>query len=326
MKQISIALAIAGLVLGVGLVAWFGAGSVAHAVLSVGLGGFVGYTAYQLVLVTALGICWLVLVPDVPSEAAGRLVPVYVLGRMVRDAAGQFLPFSQLGGMVMGARTVTLFGVEWPSAIATTLADVTTEFIAQMIFALLGLLVLLSRQPGSDLILPLALALAVALAGTVGFVVAQKGAAPLFRKLTDRIAAPWLHALAGHMDRVQDWFDVIYRRRLVLALATAMHVGTWFGTAGASWLAFHLLGAPIDFRAALAIEALLHVGLTVTFVVPGAAGVQELFYTSLGALFGVPPEIALGVSLLRRARDLAIAVPVLLGWQVLEARRLRVRG
>jgi putative membrane protein len=320
-KQLSIALAIAGLVLGVGLVAWTGAGSVAHAVLSVGLSGFALYVGYQLVLVTGLGLCWLVLVPD----AVTAQLPPYVFGRMVRDAAGQFLPFSQVGGIVLGARTVTLFGVAWPMAIASTLADVTVEFIGQMVFAFLGLLVLLSRAPHSELILPLALGIGAALVLTGVFVMAQQGAASLVRRLSDRFGAHWIQGLAGRVDQVQDGFDVIYRRPLVLALGAAMHLLTWFGTAGASWLAFHLMGARIDYPAALAIEALLHAGLTLTFIVPGAAGVQELFYTSLGALFGVPPEVSLAVSLLRRARDLAIAVPVLLGWQFLEARRLRVR-
>ncbi len=321
MKQISIALAIAGLVLGVGLVAWFGAGNVAQAVLSVGVTGFSLYVLYQLVLVVLLGWCWLILVPD----GLIRQLPHYVLGRMVRDAAGQFLPFSQVGGIVLGARIVTLFGVPWAVAITSTLADVTVEFIAQMTFAFLGLLVLLSRAPHSELILPLAIGIGVALVGTGGFVVAQQGAAPLVRRFSARFGGAWIQGLAGQMDRVQGSFDEIYRRRLVLALGTAMHLLTWFGTAGASWLAFHLLGADIDYPAALAIEALLHAGLTVTFIVPGAAGVQELLYTSLGALFGVPPEVSLAVSLLRRARDLTIAVPVLLAWQVLEARRVRVK-
>ena len=42
----------------------------------------------------------------------------------------------------------------------------------------------------------------------------------------------------------------------------------------------------------------------------------------LGAIFGVPPELSLGVSLIRRARDLAV-VPILLFWQFLEMRHLR---
>ena len=319
MKQISVALAIVGLLLATGLIGWIGVSGVLRSVLSVGWTGFIGYTAYQLALVSLLGLCWQILVPGVRASA----LPVFVWGRMIRDAAGQFLPFSQVGGVVLSSRAVTLFGVGWSTAMASTLADISTEFLAQLAFAVLGLLVLLSRQPHSELIWPLAAGLAVALAGLTGFVVAQQGAAPLFDRLTARVATPWIEKLAGQVGRLQTEFNLIYRRPVLLALVTAMHLLTWFGTAGASWIAFHLLGAPIDFRAAMAIEALLHAGLTVTFIVPGAAGVQELIYTSLGAVFGVPPEIALAVSLLRRARDLTLGIPVLLGWQLLEARRLR---
>jgi hypothetical protein len=41
----------------------------------------------------------------------------------------------------------------------------------------------------------------------------------------------------------------------------------------------------------------------------------------LGAVFGVTPEAALALSLLRRARDLAIGIPALLAWQTVEAMR-----
>ena len=40
----------------------------------------------------------------------------------------------------------------------------------------------------------------------------------------------------------------------------------------------------------------------------------------LGALFGLPPESALALSLVKRARELAIGIPALITWQALEAR------
>jgi hypothetical protein len=43
----------------------------------------------------------------------------------------------------------------------------------------------------------------------------------------------------------------------------------------------------------------------------------------LAAVFGVPPEAALSVSLLRRARDMALGIPILLAWQATELRGLR---
>jgi hypothetical protein len=62
--------------------------------------------------------------------------------------------------------------------------------------------------------------------------------------------------------------------------------------------------------------------MALAFFVPGRVGIQEAAYTVLAGIFGVPPEIAISLSLLRRARDFVIAVPVLLAWQGVEAKRL----
>ena len=80
---------------------------------------------------------------------------------------------------------------------------------------------------------------------------------------------------------------------------------------------------PLSFTTAIAIEAMLHAIMAMAFFVPGRVGIQEAAYTLLGTIFGIPPEIALSLSLLRRARDFVIAVPVLLVWQGIEVRRLR---
>jgi len=58
-----------------------------------------------------------------------------------------------------------------------------------------------------------------------------------------------------------------------------------------------------------------------TVFIPAAIGVQEAGYAMLAPVFGLPAEIGLAVSLLRRARDLVVAVPVLLVWQLIESRR-----
>jgi hypothetical protein len=52
--------------------------------------------------------------------------------------------------------------------------------------------------------------------------------------------------------------------------------------------------------------------------------VQEAGYAGLGIVFGIPPELSLGVSLVRRGRDLVVGVPILLVWQLLEMRQLRI--
>ena len=97
----------------------------------------------------------------------------------------------------------------------------------------------------------------------------------------------------------------------------------WAGSApGSPALSlFGLLGAHIDYIGALGIEALLHAALASAILVPGYAGVQEAAYTGVGALFGQPAEMSLAVSLLRRARDVALGVPILVVWQALEISR-----
>ena len=52
-----------------------------------------------------------------------------------------------------------------------------------------------------------------------------------------------------------------------------------------------------------------------------ALGVQEGAYVLLAPLFGVGTDTALAMSVLKRARDVAIGVPVLLLWQAAEGRR-----
>jgi hypothetical protein len=42
----------------------------------------------------------------------------------------------------------------------------------------------------------------------------------------------------------------------------------------------------------------------------------------LCAIFGIPPEQAIALSLVKRAADLVLGVPGLIGWQMLEWRRL----
>ncbi len=70
------------------------------------------------------------------------------------------------------------------------------------------------------------------------------------------------------------------------------------------------------------IEGLLYAIRSVAFAVPNAVGVQEGAYIMLGASFGLTPEMALALSLLKRARDLALGLPVLAAYQLLESGRL----
>jgi hypothetical protein len=87
-------------------------------------------------------------------------------------------------------------------------------------------------------------------------------------------------------------------------------------------MALRLAGRTLDFAAVLVIESLLYAIRTVAFAIPNAVGIQEGAYILLGGAFGLTPEMAIALSLLKRARDLAIGLPALGAWQAVEGGRL----
>lgn len=319
MRKLSVALAILGLLLGTLLIGWYGFDRVIGGVLSAGWGGFALIVTWQLLLFVVLGAAWDAIVP----ARDARRPWVFLWGRMVRDASTNCLPFSQVGGFIFGARAVTLHGVSWSLATASTVVDVTAEFLAQLAFTAIGLAILLARAPKSTLAVPLEVGLGLAVLAGFAFIWLQRGAAPLFARLGRRIAGRWFDNAQDRMQVLQTELGLIYGHTLRLALGFTLHLIGWLGTGVAGWIAYRLLGAPIDLDAALAVEALLSALAAMAFLVPVNAGVQEAGYAGLGAIFGVPAELSLGVSLIRRARDLVVGVPILLIWQAVEMRRLR---
>jgi glycosyltransferase 2 family protein len=320
LKSLSVAFALVGLLLGTLLIGWFGADRVAATLLRVGWGGFALVCAWQMVLFVILGQAWAAIVPE------RRLgVRCFIWARMVRDAAGNCLPFSRIGGFALGGRAIMQAGLGWAAAAASIVADTTNEFLAQTLFIAIGLIILLSDVPNSPMAGPLAIGLALALlAGVIMLWLLRRSAgSALFDRLLNRVSVRLFRNETDGLAALRVELSRITRVSSRLARAMCLHLLGWFATGVAGWIGFRLVGAPIGLLPALAIEGLLHGALTASFFVPGNIGVQEAAYVGLAAAFGVPPEAALSVSLLRRARDMALGIPILLAWQATELRGLR---
>jgi putative membrane protein len=317
LKRWTILLAVLGLLATTLLVGWYGFHAVGRAMLSVGAGGFAIFCVWQLTTMALLGVGWRAVAPP---PGGNRLWP-FVWGRMVRDSASACLPFSTVGGFVLGVRAATLHGIDWSTAALSMVVDLMAEFLAEIAFAVAGLCVLLTHGEGQALTAPLAAAFALMLLLGGAALVMRKRAAPIFVRMGRRIFGDVFGAPGNpttdreHAERFGD------ARRM--ALSTAIHFAGWFCKGIGNWIAFRLLGSGLSLLDALAIEGLLHALLIPAFIVPGYVGVQEAGYAGIGMLFGVPPEISLAVSLLRRARDLALGTPILLFWQFAEVKRLR---
>ena len=321
MKRLSYILALLGVLIALLLVLYYGFDNVLAAVGRIGWPEFGVIVGWQIALFAILGVAWNLIIPS----RAMRRPWVFIWGRMVRDASANCLPFSQLGGFVFGARAVTLHGVDWPTATASTVVDVTAEFLAQIAFTCIGLGILLARAPRSALAVPVEVGIGLAVLACFGFVWVQKGAAPVFARIGRRIAGNWFPDAGERFELLQAQLGLIYGDTGRLALGFMVHLIGWIGTGAAGWIGYRALGVAINFDDAVAIEALLSAAGAVAFLVPVNAGVQEAGYAGLGAIFGVAPELSLGVSLVRRARDIVVGVPILLLWQTIEMRRLRRR-
>ena len=147
----------------------------------------------------------------------------------------------------------------------------------------------------------------------------------------DRIARilghGWAERGAAGAAALHAALAAIYRLRGGLWVNFALHLACWIASAVEAWLVLRLAGEPLSFGAVLVLESMLYAVRTSAFAVPNAVGVQEGAYILLGATFGLSPEMALALSLLKRARDIAIGLPTLGIWQALEGGRLwRRRG
>jgi putative membrane protein len=311
-----------GLALALYLVLFVGLGAVFSAAVAVGWGGFAILCLYALGLFPLLGAAWYVLLPD-GSFARLR---VFVSARMIRDSATEVLPFSQLGGIVLGARAAILLGVSRPRAFASMIVDVTTEMLAQIAYIALGLAILSARAPrySFGMSVPTILGYGFALAVFAGglFLALQRFGHRFIGKLAARILPG---AVAATVE-VGDALDAIYRSAARVGLSAALHFGGWVASAVGAWIAFRLIGVRVDLAAVMAIESLVCAARSAALIIPNALGVQEAAYAVLAPVFGIGAEFGLAVSLLKRARDIAIGVPILLIWQAVEGRRALARG
>ena len=316
MRAVTLSLAICGLILGTALIGYFGFGGVAHALLAIGWGGFLAIVAYHLVVIFLLGLCWYLLAP--------RSAPLiaFAFGRLVRDSGSELLPLSQVGGFVMGARAAILLDLPSAIAIASTIVDVTMEMLAQLAYTALGLGILAAQKPNTPLIAWAALGIVLALLVAIVFILVQRHGFTMLGSMIRRVPHRWAKGIASRLAPIQHAIREIYHRAGALWSVSFLHFAMWVASGVETWIALRFMGVNLSVSSVIVIESLIYAVRSIAFAVPSGLGVQEGTYVLLGMLFGFSPDVALGLSLLKRARDLVIGVPALLAWQVLESRRL----
>jgi len=307
---------LAGLIAAIWLIWAIGFQAVIVSVERAGIGGLALLCLFSLLVFALLAAAWFYLLPP----AQRRSLPPFFLGRMVRDSIAEISPFSPVGGMVAAARLMILDGMDAGYAAASVAADATTEAMAQVAFLTFGVALALAHfrpQPNAGpLIGAMEAALVLAIPGIAMLIALQKKGADLAGRIAGRFF-PQSREGSSFRIAIHDLYDAPGR----LAASAALHLAAWIGAGIRIFIAFRLVGAPISLADAIALEALLCTLRSVAAFVPAGVGVQEAGYAMLAPLFGIPAEMGLAVSLLKRAWEIVIGVPSLIYWQSVESRK-----
>ena len=318
MKRWAVLAAVLGLLAATAVVGWIGFGQVFAALARIGAPGFGVLIAYSALPYALLGTAWFSL--EKPWRA--RRWRLFLWARMVRDASAELLPFSHVGGLVIGARAAILNGIGPAWASATTVVDVTAELVAQIGFTALGLALLLTRLDSATARTGLSWAGLVGMGVTTGaaiaFIAFQRRGMDLVTGLAER----FLPAAAAGAAETAEAIAELYRRPARFLLASTVHLIAWIASSSGRLACSRIAGVMIGPLAVLGLEALVMAVRSAAFVAPLGIGVQEAGYAVLGPMFGLPPDVALALSLIKRAREFAVGLPVLAVWQVMEGRRL----
>ncbi|HKB96053.1 MAG TPA: lysylphosphatidylglycerol synthase domain-containing protein [Rhizomicrobium sp.] len=314
--KLGVAIALlAGVIAAVYLVWSIGFDAVAASVARAGFGGLALLCLYALLVFVSLAFSWFFLLPQRHRPPPRELY----LARLVRDSIAEISPFSPVGGMVAAARLMILKGMNPAYAAASVAADATTEAMAQVVFLAFGLglgFTQFRHLNGSGPLTEAMLAvLLLAVPGIALLIFLQKKGASFAEKIAARFFSQ-AQGVSFHAAILE-----LYDSRGRLAASAALHLIAWIGAGGGTYISFRLVGGHIDLLNAIALEALLCTLRSIAAPVPAAIGVQEWGYAMLAPLFGLPAEMGVAVSLLKRAREIVLGVPALLYWQGREAVR-----
>jgi putative membrane protein len=297
---------------------WSGMEAVALAVASVGW-GIALVVVVRGVTVSVAGVGWWLLFPPKARPQLG----ICVILRFIREAANVLLPMAQVGGDLIGAGLLTIYAVPGALAAASVIVDILVQAATQLLFAIIGLIVLVALGVDATLARIAAVGVGLAAIMLVGFYWAQRrGGHRFLQSAIGRLTGDRKWRMLGTIDAVYQHLTAIYAARSGLAASIVVHLVGWVVGVAEVLIVFACMGNPVSVAEALVIESLLHAVRGAAFAIPGALGAQEGGLVLLCAIFGIPPEQAIALSLVKRAADLVLGVPGLVGWQRLEWGRL----
>jgi putative membrane protein len=281
----------------------------------------IGVIAYHFVVPLFLdAIGWWVLFPRSDRLPLGKLIWM----RWIGESVSTLVPSAAVGGDVVRARLAAINGAPLPIAAGTVLVDLTLGVFMQAVFTVLGLVLLVQVTGQKNFIRPTLIGTVIGVVGVAGFYFVQR--LGMFRFLASIIARlanspEWQSLVHGGATLDQTVRALYARRKAVLACCVWTIVSLLAGS-GEIWIALHALDLRATLANAIILQSMVLAIRSAAFAVPSGLGVQEGGYYFVGQLLGIPDYLAITLALIARVRELAIGIPGLICWQVIEGRRL----
>jgi uncharacterized protein (TIRG00374 family) len=230
--------------------------------------------------------------------------------RWAGETVNNVIPTGYVGGEAVKVWLLRKRGYPMLAATTSVVISKTLQIAAQVLFIGLGAWMAFARLPaGSPGRRGMAVVALIAVTAILLLLWIQHHG---WSRFVHSLASRWrIRALEKHEVRLRELDERIqgfYRRhpRALLASGAAYFAG-WICDALELFVVSHLLGFPMDYPTAIAIESFISVAKALGVFVPAAIGVQESGVWMLFHLFGFTAPQAVAYAILRRGREVVYA-------------------
>ena len=312
-----------GLLLGLAILLWL----IAHADMAALYGGFarIGWgflliLAARLFTVVLDATAWTILLPAGERPPFTAMLPLRWIGESINTT----LPAAQIGGDVVRARLLQQRVSVPASGAASVVVDFALNLFAQILFTLLGFVLLAWFGDAGGWRWAALSAVAVPAFALVSWeLLVRRRLLTAVERLATRLGQ---HRLAAVLRSLGAALGLLADSPAVLAFALLVHIAGFLGHAGEVWLTLTLMGEPTGPAQATLLESLSLAARSAAFLIPSGWGAQEAALIALGGIAGLPADAMLALGLVKRAREFAIGLPGLAAWLVIEQRHRPLRS
>src|SRR5436305_10730201 len=265
-------------------------------------------------------LAWWVLFPKSDRLPLRKLLWM----RWIGESVSTLVPSAAVGGDVVRARLAAINGAPLSVAAGTVLVDLTLGVFTQAAFTLLGVVLLVGVTGQKNFVRPTLIGTLIGVVGVAGFYFVQRlGMFRFLALIVARLAnSPEWQSLVQGGETLDQTVRALYARRKAVIACCGWTILSLVLGSGEIWIALHALDLHATIANAVILQSMVLTVRSAAFAVPSGLGVQETGYYFVGQLLGIPDYLAITLALIARVRELALGIPGVICWQLIEARRL----